>query len=253
MSIIERLKDAPASGIAAVWAGIKKAPSAAWWLLTKSPKLFRRGFQVATIYFGSLAVEKGLDEAHEEWPENKFIGKADTIIHAAVKAENFLIGGASSIAKSAYDAVPAKAAPMPDSTSAQITPPPTLARTEIDTPKQPVSFEPVTDTVKLDTESLKQAQASMPAALPLVGETAPREAAFMPVEPTDRSRANLNTAIAAQAQPAPAKTVSCAAPVLGPDGLPIDGGYDPKTGITWGPYMKPYTGPRPPIKPDFKP
>jgi hypothetical protein len=44
-----------------------------------------------------------------------------------------------------------------------------------------------------------------------------------------------------------------AAPLLGPDGLPIDGGYDPKTGITWGPYMKPYTGPRPPIKPDFKP
>src|ERR1700761_8185190 len=103
MSLTDKIKDAAATGLTLGWTGIKKAPSAAWWALTKSPKLFRRGFQLAAIYFGSLAVEKGLDAAHEEWPDNQTIGKADTIIHAAINAENFLIGGAASLAKSAYD------------------------------------------------------------------------------------------------------------------------------------------------------
>ena len=271
MSFMDKIKDVAATGLMFGWTGIKKAPSATWWLLTKSPKLFRRGFQLAAIYFGSLAAEKVLDEAHEKLPDNEFVAKADTLIHAAVNAENFLIGGASSIAKSAYDAAPsAKAAPM----SAE----PAPATRDNDTPKQPVSFEPVTDAGKLETESVKQAQLAMPPApfaniqseqtalpppaLPLAGEAPPREAAFMPVEPAERIRANLNTTIPAPAQQAPApvsipvQAVTCivpAAPILGPDGLPIDGGYDPKTGITWGPYMKPYTGPRPPIKPDFKP
>ena len=144
MSLFDKLKAISKTGIKAVLKGIKKAPSAAWWLLTKSPKLLRRGVQVAAIYLGSLVAEKLLDKAHEKLPDNELVAKADTIVHAAVNAEDFLLGGVTSLAKTAYDTVPAAKAAPP--------------RIENDTPKTPPVLEPVTDTEKLETESIKQAE-----------------------------------------------------------------------------------------------
>jgi hypothetical protein len=60
-----------------------------------------------------------------------------------------------------------------------------------------------------------------------------RAAAFIPVEPADRNRANLNTALMpTPTEPPPAR-------VRAPDGLPANGGFELATGITWGAYGKP--------------
>jgi outer membrane biosynthesis protein TonB len=160
-----------------IFDNLKKVPTAAWWWLTRSPKLLRRGVQGAALYAASLLAEKLLDAAHEELPDNKFLAKADSIAHAAVTAENFLIGGAAAIAKSAYDAIPARAAPLPQPE-----------------PKPEPKSEPVPP--KVEAEAPKLA----PPPPPIAAE-APRQAAFMPVEPAERNRANLNAKLAPDGLP----------------------------------------------------
>src|ERR1700722_16982482 len=230
MSLFDNLKTALLSGF-------KKAPSAAWWLLTKSPRLFRRGIQGALIYAASLMAEKVLDAAHEKLPDNDFIAKADAVAHGAVAAENFLISGATGVAKTVYDAIPtpapAHAAPEPPPPEPQ----PEQDKLETFIPKINAS------SLNKDAESPKPEAVNQkllpPSPYEAVKET--REAAFMPVEqPAERSRANLNAALMPTApEPAPK------APALAPDGMPTAGGLDPTTGITWGAYGKTYTGPHP--------
>jgi len=166
MKLIDTVKNLPMSGFAGGGKTIKKAASAAWWLLTKSPKLFRRGFQLALIYGASLGAEKLLDKAHAEFPDNNLIGKADTIIRATVNAEDFLIGGAVSMAKSVYEAVPAKAEPA-------------RADTGLSTQEHGLSSP---------------------------GETPLRQATFLPVQPSNRNRANVNGVLVTPLQKGPTET-----------------------------------------------
>ena len=204
MSIFDTIKNA-------VWPKVKKAPSVAWWLLTKSPKLLRWAWRGAAFYAFSFMAEKLLDKAREEWPENEAIGKADTIAHAALAVENFALGNASSFVKAGYHAIPVQ--PVKPTLESVFPAVKALEpKTAIEAPK-PLPPAPAPQPV------------SSPPSLPPVTEAAePRQAAFMPVEPAERNRANLNTELA-------------------PDGLPEAGGYEAATGITWGAYGKPIGAP----------
>ncbi len=212
---------------------VTKSTSFLRWLLTKSPRLLRRGVQGVVIYALSYVAKDTLDIAHEEYPDNGFVAKADTVANAAVKAENFLLTGATSIAKDIYDSIPAQAAPSKASI-------PTAALPSELTKAIDESYKTATENpnaaITIPQVSAEQLlpPPGMPISLtpPIINQPI-REAAFMPIKSGQRNRSNLNAALMPPISPEPV------IPALAPDGLPIDGGYDPVTEITWGPYGRP--------------
>ncbi len=225
--------------------GTKTSPSTFWWLLTKSPKLLRRGFQLALVYFLSQIAKVLLDLAHKAYPENEFLSKADTVANAALSAENYLVFGATSLVKSAYDEIPTN---TKDATSAHPLPLAPLALVEADTTHNNADI--IIPQIKaedlkppsLDPRTIPGTEPGIEkvASIPLAQVGTAREAAFMPPAPLPlaplplitpgRSRANLNSELATPLEYTPEP------PRLAPDGLPFEGGYEASTGITWHAY-----------------